>query len=338
MLYYFTASDKNAQKHLKDTIESPYYLEPYLHLLEKEDPGIVNKLKVHHKDKYVHMWGATPGSGNIGRWGRLKNGDKVLVYSQGTFLYYGTILEKTHNKTVAENVWGKDNKNQTWEYIYFIKDLKSISIEKKKFAAFFNYKLNFNPQGFNNINKEKLQATLSRYANIDEMIKSLNQNFIISTDENEEDNFQASTDSDFSKVDTTQIKEEPVNRKRPKTVNSQTIWDRDSKIAKMAIKKAGFKCEIDSSHDTFISDSSDNPYMEAHHLIPMKVQHEFKNSLDVVGNVVCICPNCHRKIHLAKPKEKKALLIKLFLEREATLSKYALNIELHHLLSFYGIS
>ena len=47
--------------------------------------------------------------------------------------------------------------------------------------------------------------------------------------------------------------------------------------------------------------------MEAHHLIPLRMQHDFENSLDVVGNIVSICPNCHRLIHYGRDKDKKVL-------------------------------
>ncbi|MCE0554185.1 restriction endonuclease [Bacillus thuringiensis] len=35
------------------------------------------------------------------------------------------------------------------------------------------------------------------------------------------------------------------------------------------------------------------------------MQHDFENSLDVVGNIVSICPNCHRLIHYGRDKDKK---------------------------------
>jgi hypothetical protein len=40
----------------------------------------------------VNMWGATPGSGNIPRWERLKAGDYILAYSEGSFLYFGEVF------------------------------------------------------------------------------------------------------------------------------------------------------------------------------------------------------------------------------------------------------
>jgi hypothetical protein len=155
MLYYFTASDKDAKEHFKDTIENPYYIYPLLTDLSKEDNDIIKILEENDSLENVHTWGALPGSSNTDRWHRLEDGDKVLAYSEGTFLFYGTVFAKTHNSAVAKQIWGTNSKNQTWEYIYFIKDLKPINIDRRKFASFFNYKLNFIPQGFSNVRKDK---------------------------------------------------------------------------------------------------------------------------------------------------------------------------------------
>lgn len=87
--------------------------------------------------------------------------------------------------------------------------------------------------------------------------------------------------------------------------SGREVWPRDPKKAKQAIKQAEFKCEIDDTHETFVSEASRKNYMEAHHLIPLRMQHDFENSLDVVGNIVSICPNCHRLIHYGRDKDKK---------------------------------
>ena len=86
--------------------------------------------------------------------------------------------------------------------------------------------------------------------------------------------------------------------------SGREVWPRSEK-AKQAIKQAEFKCEIDDTHETFVSEASRKNYMEAHHLIPLRMQHDFENSLDVVGNIVSICPNCHRLIHYGRDKDKK---------------------------------
>ncbi|MBO8136789.1 MAG: HNH endonuclease [Desulfotomaculum sp.] len=153
----------------------------------------------------------------------------------------------------------------------------------------------------------------------------------------EEDNYQLdihSTSLSRVKVD---VEPKPEKRPKPKHEKGKKVWPRDLKKAQQALKRAEFKCEVDSSHKTFISDKSNVQYMEAHHLIPMKMQHEFEKSIDVVGNIISLCPNCHRIIHHAKPKEKKKLLVRLFNKRKEELEKYGISISLDYLLDAYGI-
>ncbi|WP_257149377.1 HNH endonuclease [Bacillus cereus] len=333
MLYYFTASDDSAQEHWRNTIQNPYSISTCLIDL---DVSTVTKLKDNGLHERVNMWGATPGSSNIKRWGKLKEGDRILAYSKGEFHFYGTIFAKTHNREVAKKVWGTNNNDETWEYIYFIKDVKPVNIKAIEFAAFFGYKLNFTPQGFSNIDSKKLEIKLATYKSIDNLIKALNESFILSEDEQEEDMYQANIDSDFSKVKVAE-EEKPESRKKTKIESGREVWPRDPKKAKQAIKQAEFKCEIDDTHETFISEASRRNFMEAHHLIPLKMQHEFEYSLDVAGNIVSICPNCHRLIHYARAKDKKKILELLFEKRRGNLRNCGIEISIKDLLGYYGI-
>lgn len=233
---------------------------------------------------------------------------------------------------------GEDTKGRTWEYIYFLKDLQEVSIPKEVFSAFFGYKINFTPQGFSNIDKEKLDIRMRRYTILDELVNNLSNKFILSEDDLEENNFQTSLESDFSKIpiDSPEIKQ---RRKNPKKINGMEAWPRSAKISKIALKKANFKCEIDQSHITFVSDASKELYVEAHHLIPMKFQNEFTTSIDTESNVVALCPLCHRKIHLARKNEKKELLQILYNKRIDLLrNNVEIDISLKDLYGFYAIN
>ncbi|HFK1439116.1 HNH endonuclease [Bacillus thuringiensis] len=333
MLYLFTASNDSAIKNLEATIENPY---PISTCLADLDVDTVTKLKDNGLNENVCMWGATPGSSNVDRWGKLKEGDRILAYSKGEFKFYGTIFAKTHNPAVARKIWRTNDNGETWEYIYFIKDLKPVNIKAIEFAAFFGYKLNHKPQGFTNIDSTKLEIKLAKYKSIDNIIKVLNESFILSEDEQEEDMYQANIDSDYSNV---KVAEEgkPEKRKILKMETGKEVWPRDSQKAKQAIKQAEFKCEIDDTHETFVSKASRENYMEAHHLIPLRMQHDFENSLDVVGNIVSICPNCHRLIHFGRAKDKKKVLELLFEQRKGFLKKFGIEVSLKELFGYYGI-
>lgn len=115
----------------------------------------------------------------------------------------------------------------------------------------------------------------------------------------------------------------PVGDK--KIVTSES-WSRSSIIKVQAIESAGYQCEINPAHITFTAKSTNHPYMEGHHALPMKFQDEFTNSLDVYANVVCLCPVCHRLLHYGIEREKKNVVDKLYYDRADRLATSGIRI------------
>jgi len=108
---------------------------------------------------------------------------------------------------------------------------------------------------------------------------------------------------------------------------------RDLNVAFNALKKANFKCEVDSNHFLFIRKNSNINYTEGHHLIPLKYQDMFDVNLDVEANIVSLCSNCHNLIHYGK--DYVTLISKLFNERKSRLDKCGIHITLEELLKLY---
>ena len=109
-------------------------------------------------------------------------------------------------------------------------------------------------------------------------------------------------------------------------------YKRDSSLAKNAIVRSDFKCDLDKSHVSFIAKNG-KQYMEAHHLIPFSSQDDFKNSLDVDANIVCLCPNCHKMLHYGKTVD--GLILKLFTARKEALKSSGIIITEAELLKYY---
>lgn len=107
---------------------------------------------------------------------------------------------------------------------------------------------------------------------------------------------------------------------------------RDPALAKNAIKNAKYKCEIDPKHTSFIAKNGKN-YMEGHHLIPISKQGNFSKSLNQAKNIVCLCPNCHKEIHLGN--NRLELVKTLWNQRKVGLEAAGINITLNDLQSYY---
>lgn len=112
-------------------------------------------------------------------------------------------------------------------------------------------------------------------------------------------------------------------------------------VSKRALINAGFKCELNPKHKTFIT-RNNLPYMEGHHLIPCTPDNtdEFWNgnchrNIDCVENVVCLCPTCHRELHYGKWEDKKEKIERLYNERKERLEKAGIKIGLEEMMGKY---
>lgn len=115
----------------------------------------------------------------------------------------------------------------------------------------------------------------------------------------------------------------PVSNQATATVTS---WKRNGIIKKQSIEIANYTCEVNSGHETFISESTHKRYMEGHHAIPMKKQGVFSVSLDVYANIVCLCPICHRLLHYGLQVDKEIILNRLYVERAERLQKSGIRL------------
>lgn len=133
-----------------------------------------------------------------------------------------------------------------------------------------------------------------------------------------------------------------ITPREPQPVSSQTSingrqsWKRNSSIAKEALQKQNYLCEYDSTHLTFKSEVTNQNFVEAHHLVPIKMQNEFSWSLDVPGNIVSLCPNCHRRIHHANKRERKVIIKALYDKKVNELSDYGIFVTLDKLYESYN--
>lgn len=119
-------------------------------------------------------------------------------------------------------------------------------------------------------------------------------------------------------------------------INSKEHFSRDPKVVENALRFSGFQCEFDKKHKTFISKRTGKNFVEAHHLIPMSEQINFEFSIDIEPNIVTLCPNCHRRIHLGTMEEKKKMLEELFTHiRMVRLEKCGIKANLAELEEIY---
>lgn len=112
---------------------------------------------------------------------------------------------------------------------------------------------------------------------------------------------------------------------------------RDPKKALNALKRARFKCEYDPKTKLFISRATGNPYVEAHHFIPLSARELVSGKLDIIENIVALSPHWHRAIHYGEDELVREILDQLAKNalRKSLLKKKKLVVE--DLFEIYGV-
>ena len=117
-----------------------------------------------------------------------------------------------------------------------------------------------------------------------------------------------------------------VAEKPPIVTSTTTSYRRNQIIVDQSLEGAGYCCEHNAKHQTFIAKATNHAYMEGHHLIPMKFQDDFECSIDVYANIVCLCPICHKLLHYGQTKEKSYVAEGLYEKRQTRLIQSGIDI------------
>jgi hypothetical protein len=153
------AGNSGARKHYVDTIENPVQLTSIDRFLTDQQ---IKELASAFPIGYAQFWGLTPGSGgvNVAKWEKIQQGDIVLFARDKQIYSSGTVVNKFNNPNLAKHLWGMDENNQTWEYMYSVDEIKPVNISKVEFNNIVGYKENNQIQGVVVMDLEKSQKVL----------------------------------------------------------------------------------------------------------------------------------------------------------------------------------
>lgn len=93
-----------------------------------------------------------------------------------------------------------------------------------------------------------------------------------------------------------------------KKINKISL-QRNRILAKESLEKYKYLCFFDNNHKTFRTNYG-YIFLESHHIIPFAMAKiiKGKNELDILENLIPLCPNCHRAIHYSENSNKEKLL------------------------------
>ena len=172
-IFIFTAGDKNARKHLNDSvITSIKYSLINFHLDSRFISRISSSSSGSSKDEFF-AWGAVEGPVNIRNWKKIQSGDYILCVFDNKYQYLSKILDKTINKELAAKIWGLNNEGKTWEYMYFFDKPVKVNIPLISLSNYMNAKY----LGFTSISKEKLDKIVNDFSSIEVFLNKKLLNF-----------------------------------------------------------------------------------------------------------------------------------------------------------------
>lgn len=112
--------------------------------------------------------------------------------------------------------------------------------------------------------------------------------------------FNYISDSKLKKI----VEEKESSSQMPalKTTTS-SVFARDPNIVMYALKRANGNCQLCENGAPFLTKKK-VPFLEVHHIVYLS-----KGGPDAYHNVVGLCPNCHRKMHMLEIEKDVDLLL-----------------------------
>ena len=156
------AGGPEATEHYGRTIRNPVRLSSILELLDGPD---AEWLAAQYPTGWIRVWGVTPGASGVNRakWLQFAAGDRVLFCGQGKVFASASLRYRVRNHALALNLWGSDKDGQTWEYVYFVGELRDQNITYLQLATVLQYSPDFVVLGVNILDEEKSSLLLETF-------------------------------------------------------------------------------------------------------------------------------------------------------------------------------
>lgn len=114
------------------------------------DPLLKERILREYQRDVIKLWAFKETLYNL--WNSMSEGDFILFYNSGKFLYSGRARFKypfedipgqvENGSRLAESIWGRDVDGRTWPYIVFLRDVKEIDLMLLKFNELTGYNVN----------------------------------------------------------------------------------------------------------------------------------------------------------------------------------------------------
>ena len=145
-----------SRAHYRDTVTNPVRLDSYADELGA-DHAVLESL---YPSGAAPLWGATPGrnDANVGAYRRISPGDYVFFAGSGRLFAGATVTHSFRNPRLAEILWGRDDKGQTWELMFSLDELRDFDITYAEMNRAVGYNERNIVQGFTVLDADRSAA------------------------------------------------------------------------------------------------------------------------------------------------------------------------------------
>ncbi|UEG48631.1 hypothetical protein LK994_08275 [Ferruginibacter lapsinanis] len=154
------SGNRDAREHYLDTIETPVPLTRIQPHITAEEFQNLSQI---YPTGLCYVWGVTPGGNNITKWDRIQRGDVTLFSKEGAIYASGVTTFKLHSRNLASTLWGYNNNGETWEYVYFLEEIRNLNIPYIEFNTTVGYANNYVIQGFGVLTEEQSNLVFNRF-------------------------------------------------------------------------------------------------------------------------------------------------------------------------------
>lgn len=170
-IFFVVASGGHGtDKHYYDTIVKKRSIEEAQKFLNTNEVQILKNS--YHNGPFA-VWGAVPGPGNTRTWEVMEPGDYVLIYKSGRIIFAAEVALKTKNTEMAKYLWGEDENNKTWEFMYFLVNAEEVNLPIANLNKYLGYSDTYFPRGFMAIDQEKANKLFVRYGDLLSALKKI---------------------------------------------------------------------------------------------------------------------------------------------------------------------
>lgn len=152
--------NKIAQFNYNFTMQDGVDLDAIKSFLKQKDFDILSQI---YKNGVIRVWGITPSPQKIKQWNKIQRGDVTLFSANKQIFASATITHKIHNLELAKHLWGETEDGGSWEYIYFLDEIKNQFISLSTFNRLLNYEEGNLIQGFRVLNQEKSNIIMGAF-------------------------------------------------------------------------------------------------------------------------------------------------------------------------------